>query len=382
MKISAILLAAGEGRRLKKSAPKAFVKISGRELFLYSLELLERHPRIFEIILVVPRSKIPAAKKLADGFKKISRIVNGRKTRMESLAAGLKVCGGKFVLSQNAANPFATAEEISRCLKFIQKQKAAGVGRQASSTVRFSTSSKKKIGEIGGGNSQTLDRKKIWLMETPQIVEKQILKEGLKIARIQKIEATDELQLAELAGAKIKILPADPQNRKITQLIDLPIERRIGLGHDSHKFSKTRKPLILGGIQISKDGGLAANSDGDVILHALTNAISSALGGGSLSNFADEICRRGVRDSKKYLKIILKKMQREGFEIQNLAIAIEGSRPKLEKHFPRMKKNLAKLLEINSKKIGITATTGEELNSFGKGEGLQVFAIVLLKEAE
>ena len=120
--------------------------------------------------------------------------------------------------------------------------------------------------------------------------------------------------------------------------------------------------------------------NGDVILHALTNAISSALGGGSLSTFADGMCRRGIRDSKKYLEVIFKKMKKEGFEIENLAISIEGKRPKLEKHFFKIRKSLSELLEIDFKKIGLTVTTGEGLTAFGRGEGLQVFVVVLLNK--
>ncbi len=398
MKISAILLAAGEGRRLKKSVPKSFVKIQKKEMFLHSLEIFEKHPQIFEIILVVPKLKISVAKKLTTNFKKVSSVVGGGNSRMESLAVGLKFAKNEFILSQNAANPFVTAGEILKCVKFLKKWKAVGVGQRANSTVRMNDFS----ANLERINSKTLNREKVWLMETPQIVEKRILEKGLRIAKRKKIEATDELQLAELAGIQTKVVMANSRNFKITESEDLgkipksklqitnkiqisnskDTERRIGLGHDSHKFSQKKKSLILGGIQISKEGGLAANSDGDVILHALTNAISSALGGGSFSTFADGMCHRGIRDSKKYLKVIFEKMRTEDFAIENLAISIEGKRPKLEKHFSKIRKNLSGLLEIDSKKIGLTATSGEGLTAFGRGEGIQVFVIMLLKKAE
>ncbi|MCF7846071.1 MAG: 2-C-methyl-D-erythritol 2,4-cyclodiphosphate synthase [Candidatus Peribacteraceae bacterium] len=373
MKISAILLAAGSGERLKKGAPKAFVEVQGQAMFLHSLDLLERHPQVSEIILVVPKPKINVAKRLSAAFKKIKKITAGGSTRQKSLAAGLEFCREKVVLSQNAANPFATIKEISGLIQALKGSDAAAVAHRADSTVRE--------------NLKTLDRRKIWLMETPQISKKDFLIRGLQIANRQKIEATDELQLAELAGAKIKIISADKKNRKITHPIDLkngsmfhvPCSMRVGLGHDSHRFSKSKRPLILGGFKISADGGLEGNSDGDVLLHALTNALSSALGGGSLSTFADAMCRRGMRDSKKYLELTLKKMRAAKFTVKNLAVSIEGRKPKLEKHFPKIKKQLTKLLKLDSSRIGLTATTGEGLTAFGRGEGLQVFAIVLLR---
>ncbi len=372
MKISAILLAAGSGERLKNSTPKAFVKVNQREMFLHSLEAFERHLGIGEVILVVAQSQVPETKKLTAAFKKVKKIVSGSATRMESLRNGLKWAKGDFILSHNAANPFMDSQEISRCLKLIPKWQAVGVGRRASSTVR--------------SENKTLDRKKIWLMETPQIVERKVLERGLDIAKRGKIEATDELQLAELAGEKVKVIEASEGNFKITDPSDLencslltdPCCLRTGLGVDSHRFSEAKKSLVLGGIQISKNGGLEGNSDGDVLLHALTNAISSALGGGSLSIFADSICKQGITDSKKYLAVIVKEMRSESFEIGNISIATEGKKPKLEKHFPKIKKSLAKLLSVQVSQIGITATTGEELTSFGRGEGVQVFAIVLL----
>lgn len=366
MKISVILLAAGEGRRLKKSRPKAFVPIFGKEILLASLELFESTKIISEMIVVVPKSEIACTKKLASGFKKIKKIVAGGATRQKSLAASLKFARGEIVLVHNAANPFATGKEITRLINALKNSDAVAVAHRADSTVRE--------------NLKLLDRRKIWLMETPQIVRRKFLERGLKIANSKKIETTDEIQLAEFANAKIKILAADPKNRKITRVEDLPSESRIGLGHDSHEFSKTRKSLFLGGLEISASGGLKANSDGDVVLHALTNAISSALGGGSLSTFADEICKKGICDSKKYLEIILAKLKKEDFEIENLAISIEGSRPKLEKHFPKIRKKLATILKISASKIGLVATSGEKLTSFGCGEGLQVFAIILLKK--
>ncbi len=252
----------------------------------------------------------------------------------------------------------------------LKKFEAVGVGRRPSSTIRLGL--------------KTIPREKVWLMETPQIVAKKILQKGLQIAKKEKIEATDELQLAELAGAKLKIIPASKNNFKITTLADLENsqknERRVGLGIDSHRFETKKKALILGGAKISASGGLAANSDGDVLLHALTNAISSALGGGSLSNFADSMCRRGIKDSGKYLEVVLEKMRKAGFRIENCSINFEGKKPKLEKHFPKIRRNLTKVLEIKNERIGITATTGEELTAFGRGEGLQVVVLILLQK--
>lgn len=151
---------------------------------------------------------------------------------------------------------------------------------------------------------------------------------------------------------------------------------KIGIGQDSHRFGSSGK-LLIGGIIIPDSPGLMANSDGDVVLHALCNALASSVGKGSLSTYADKLClEQGIKDSREYLKIALSFVKEAGYKLNNVSISIEAKKPKLEKHFPEMKKAIAKLLGINENDIGITCTSGEELTEFGKGNGIQAIAIV------
>lgn len=356
--------------------PKGFIEFKGEPLFMSSLKILQDHEKIKEIVLVVPSSKIKITRKLTSAFKKVKAIVKGGESRFASFKLGLRKTSPKanLVLVHNAANPFVTNKEISNCFQSAQKFQAAAVGVPASSTV-------KKV--RGKKITATLDRKNIWLMETPQVVEKDILVEGISLAEKSNVDVTDDIQLAELAGICPRIIKASEKNRKITRKSDLEKflrqEVKIGFGQDSHRFAKSKKPLLLGGVQISTKNGLEGNSDGDVILHALVNAISSAIGGGSVSNYADKLCRKGIKDSKVYLKEALKKLKISGFEIGNISLACEASTPKLEKQFSKIKTSLAKLLSISVEQIGITATSGEKLTAWGRGEGIQVFCVVLLK---
>lgn len=161
---------------------------------------------------------------------------------------------------------------------------------------------------------------------------------------------------------------------------------RIGLGLDSHRIraknkeqrTKIEKNLVLGGIEVSKDYYAVADSDGDVIIHSLCNALSTAIGQGSLDTWAGPMFKKGITNSKEFLKVILKKVRNEGFKINNVAIMLEGQKPKLEKHREKIQLSLAKLLGIRKEDIGIAFTTGQDLTVFGKGEGIQVFSTVLL----
>lgn len=150
---------------------------------------------------------------------------------------------------------------------------------------------------------------------------------------------------------------------------------RIGIGQDSHKFI-ANKPLVLGGVNIPDHPGLLANSDGDAILHALCNAISSAIGRGSLGTYADKLClEEKIIDSKEYLKAVFKSLKKNNFKINNISISIEAKTPKIELYSSAMKDAIAKILEIKKTQIGITATTGEALTAFGRGEGVAVIAV-------
>lgn len=155
---------------------------------------------------------------------------------------------------------------------------------------------------------------------------------------------------------------------------------RTGLGQDSHAFMPdgSTKPLILGGIVFAGYPGLQANSDGDVVLHSLFNALSSAIGGRSLGIYADPLCAQGITDSAVYLAVALDMVRRAGYTVGNVAISIEARRPKIEPMALEMKKCIAALLEVTADQVGITATSGEGLTAFGRGEGIQVFTIVTL----
>lgn len=158
---------------------------------------------------------------------------------------------------------------------------------------------------------------------------------------------------------------------------------RVGIGQDSHPFEKVEsKPLILGGIKISNNGGLQSNSDGDVIIHSLCNALSSAVGGDSIGTWADDMClKQGIKDSNKYLEYILNIVKSRNYLIENISISVEAKKPHLGlNEITKIKEKLAMLLNINLNQVGITFTSGEDLTAFGRGEAIQAFSIVSLSK--
>jgi 2-C-methyl-D-erythritol 2,4-cyclodiphosphate synthase len=149
------------------------------------------------------------------------------------------------------------------------------------------------------------------------------------------------------------------------------------IGQDSHRFGEPceNTSVRLGGIDIPFDRPLVANSDGDVVLHAITNAVSGYTGVNILGGEADKICLgEGIKDSSVYLKKALEYMT-DG-KIIHCSVTVECLRPKLMPHIPAMKEKIGSILGIPASSVGITATTGEGLTGFGRGEGIQVFAIL------
>ena len=155
------------------------------------------------------------------------------------------------------------------------------------------------------------------------------------------------------------------------------------IGQDSHAFEpkpSSEKPLILGGYVLENVPlSLRANSDGDVILHALTNAISGITCKNILGARADELCRVGITDSKEYLKLALSDLAEAGYKLSYISVSIEAAKPKLSPYIGKMRKNIAVICGIDECHVGITATSGEGLTQFGKGKGIQVFCAVTVE---
>jgi len=152
---------------------------------------------------------------------------------------------------------------------------------------------------------------------------------------------------------------------------------KTAIGQDSHRFETkdTAKPLVLGGVEIPNETGLEGNSDADVLLHALTNAVSGITTVNILGVKADDLClKKGVKDSKIYLQKALEYLN--GYKITHISFSVEALKPKLAEHIDKIRENVAKLVEVPLDCVAMTATTGEGLTDFGKGLGIQVFVVI------
>lgn len=153
---------------------------------------------------------------------------------------------------------------------------------------------------------------------------------------------------------------------------------KVAIGQDSHRFDfeDKNKKLILGGIVFENATPLSGNSDADVVLHSITNAVSGITCKNILGKIADDMCKSGITNSEEYLKEALKYLDNK---IVHLSISIECKTPKISPKIEEMRKNISRILEIPENSVGITATTGEGLTEFGKGNGISVFSVITVE---
>jgi 2-C-methyl-D-erythritol 2,4-cyclodiphosphate synthase len=153
---------------------------------------------------------------------------------------------------------------------------------------------------------------------------------------------------------------------------------KVGIGQDSHKFlsEDTKKTCIIGGVSFEDVPGFSADSDGDIVYHAICNAISSITHAYILGDKAITMCKEGVTDSKYYLLEAKNSLHKH--KIHHISISIEAKRPRLQSSIYQMRKNVAEILDLDLDQVGITCTSGNNLGDFGRGEGVQAIAIVTI----
>jgi 2-C-methyl-D-erythritol 2,4-cyclodiphosphate synthase len=161
----------------------------------------------------------------------------------------------------------------------------------------------------------------------------------------------------------------------------MAIKTRTGIGQDSHRFlpPDSSKPCVIAGVIFEGVPGFNANSDGDVVFHAICNAISSLTGVLILGAIADDLCLKdGITDSEVYLREAMKTLKNQN--ITHVSVAIEAKRPKIKTYLPEIRGNIARVMGLDISEVGVTATSGEGLTDFGCGDGVQSFAIVTTEE--
>ena len=234
VRAGAILVAAGRGERmgLGEGRPKALVDLCARPLAAYSLSVLEQDSSIEAVVLVAPPgSSARFRSELVErwGFRKVAAVVEGGRTRQESVRLGLEALNDELdpVVIHDAARPLVRPELVAACISKASVVGACVPGLSPAATVKAVTS--------GGFVERTLDRTLLREVQTPQAFKASLIREAHRLARLNRTEATDDSTLVENMGAPVALIEGDPENIKITRPIDMEVaaavmSRRAGGG--------------------------------------------------------------------------------------------------------------------------------------------------------
>jgi len=388
-RIWAIVPAAGRGSRFSAdpaAPPKQYAQLLGKSLFEWSLQRLLAEPRVHAVLAVVAGDDgywPPLAAKLVQD--RLQSTIGGA-TRQQSVLNGLaaleaQASADDWVMVHDAARPCLTALEIRALLAVLD----AGASGAVLAAPLVDTIKRERDGAIG----QTVDREGLWRALTPQVFRYAELRRALLNAEAAGITATDEAQAMERLGHSPTLVPGSVFNIKVTRAEDLNWaarilqtagagSMRIGQGFDVHAFGPGEH-VVLGGVRIPYPRGVLAHSDGDVIIHALCDAVLGALGQGDIGqHFPDTDPRYRGADSRVFLREVARLMQEVGLRLVNADVTVLAEGPRIAKHRLAIAANLAADLGVAAARVNIKATTTEKLGSIGRGEGLAAMAVVLL----
>ena len=214
---TAIILAAGKSERMGAGTDKAFLSLVAKPVVAWSLIAFERCAEIDRLVLVVRKDQILASKAVVKrfGISKIDKIVAGGTKRSDSVQAGLAACDSdtRYVVIHDGARPLITSDVIAEVVKTVKRTPAVTVGRKMVDTV-------KRV-EKGTVVAETIDRSKVWSVQTPQAFQFRVLRDAY--AKLESKDVTDDCQVVELAGETVKIVENNKPNLKITTVEDLQV---------------------------------------------------------------------------------------------------------------------------------------------------------------
>jgi 2-C-methyl-D-erythritol 2,4-cyclodiphosphate synthase/2-C-methyl-D-erythritol 4-phosphate cytidylyltransferase len=365
----------------------------GRSVLEWSLRALLGEPRIHGIVAVIAGGdeRWPEVAKHLDSPKVHSTM--GGAQRQDSVMNGLEFLASRaapedWILVHDAARPCLSGAEIKALADVLElgpAGRAAGaVGGAVLAAPIVDTVKRERTAGM-----ETVDRTGLWRALTPQVFAYAQLRRALQDAARAGVAVTDEAQAMERIGIGAVLVPGSPFNIKVTRAEDLHVaaeilrmgessHMRIGQGMDVHAFGEGDH-VVLGGVRIAHPQGIVAHSDGDVVIHALCDALLGALGDGDIGqHFPDSDPRYRGADSRAFLRTVAQRMQTAALRLVNADITVLAEAPRIGAHRAAMAANLAADLGVAPALINIKATTTERLGFVGRKEGLAAMASVLL----
>ncbi len=367
---------------MQSPVEKQFMPLGGEPLLVRTIRVFDSHPGIHTIHLALSAGRLADARTVFSpfGFGKLAGFVEGGAERGLSVRNAFKALAPEtaIVLVHDSVRPFVTAPQVDEVIQAARNHGAASLAVPVSNTI------KRAREELA---FETVDRRDLWSIQTPQAFQYELLNRALQRAARDHDFGTDECYIVEKLGHSIKLVQGSEFNIKITRPEDFRMAElllneknpvRIGTGYDAHRLVEGRK-LVLGGVEFAHPKGLLGHSDADVLCHAIGDAILGAMGEGDLGKwFPDSDERFKGISSLKLLAEIRKIAEGRGLRIGNVDATILAQKPRLSAFFGQMRSNIAEALAIEPAGVSVKATTTEGLGFEGKEEGMSAQAVVAL----
>jgi len=398
--VGTVLVAAGSSERIGAIFPKQFLPLGPDPMFFLALESVLPHSN--EVAVVTqpdfvgtarailrsagatsdPDSSDAEAALLFRGVRILA--VTGGERRQDSVTNGLAALSAEvdIVLVHDAARPFASPDLVERVIAAAREHGAAVPTIPVPDTV-------KRI--EGDTVAETVERSALGLAQTPQGFRREVLEAAYEA--LGGADVTDDASAVELAGGRVAIVEGEPGNFKVTTPTDLQLASvvancrrglgpgyRAGTGTDTHRLVAGRD-LVLCGVRIPFEKGLAGHSDADVATHAVCDALLGAVAAGDIGHHfpPDDPKYEGI-SSMTLLERVVEVVRERRCRVVNVDVTVVAERPRLAPHIPAMRRALAEVLGVDVEAVSVKATTTEGAGPEGEGLTMSSTAVAVVTE--
>ncbi|MBS0367294.1 MAG: 2-C-methyl-D-erythritol 4-phosphate cytidylyltransferase [Proteobacteria bacterium] len=387
-----VMPAAGCGLRFGTPTPKQYAALCGRTVIEWSLAPFLRDARCAGIAVALAASdscwpqvtaRLPAVSTVTGGEHRSQSV----RAALAALAA--RAAAMDWVLVHDAARPCLAEAELDRLLSLLHEHPVGGLLAVAvTDTLKREAASSSRAPLV----ASTAQRGGLWRALTPQMFRYGALCAALDAAHAEGRYPTDEAQALEWRGEQPALVAASETNLKVTTAQDLALAQavlqarggrgamRTGSGIDVHAFGPGDS-VMLGGVRVPHSHGVVAHSDGDVILHALCDALLGAAALGDIGeHFSDRDPQWRGADSARFVIAVMDMLRERRLAVVNADVTVLAQLPRLAPHRAAMRTRIAGLLGVEEDAVNLKATTTEGLGFLGRGEGVAAQAVVLLRE--
>jgi 2-C-methyl-D-erythritol 4-phosphate cytidylyltransferase/2-C-methyl-D-erythritol 2,4-cyclodiphosphate synthase len=373
-----LIPAAGSGTRTGSSTPKQYCKAGGKTILRHTIEKFAGLTGLKSIRVIIDAAHVDLYRDAVAGLD-LGEPVIGAATRKGSVANGLASYNAKdhadIILIHDAARPFVRVEEIRSLLDVMKNTKCATLAAPVADT-------------LVDTDYNRLNRDALRIIQTPQAFRIGDLIDAHTAYKDDE-NFTDDAGLMAARGETIELVASSHENFKITSAGDMRIaekllsgtrETRTGMGYDVHEFEPSHNGLCrIGGVDIPHDFKFKGHSDADIVLHALTDAILGAISEGDIGQlFPPSDMQWKNADSEIFVKEAIRRMELKGGKLINADIVVIAEAPKIGPHRETMQQRIADMCGISPSRIGIKATTSEQMGYIGRHEGAVAQAVATI----